>query len=101
MPNKINLSSITAHRSYSFERTNQCTHNVYQVQLDGAIVGHFRANDLPQARGLARKALQEAFDSRWNQTLIFRGELAEDDVSVVRLHGALTRVFAASARFEG
>jgi hypothetical protein len=95
----IDLTRITA--SLDFDARVKAAPYVYRVILDGRTVGHFSAMNLPQARGLARKALQEAFESRNNQSLIFDGLLPEGEVSRPDLRMALARTFAAAANFEG
>jgi hypothetical protein len=67
MSDKI-LATATAYRSYLFTGAR-----VYRVELDGATCCHIIAADLPQARGLARRALKAAHASPYNRSLVFDG----------------------------
>jgi hypothetical protein len=77
-------STATAYRAYIFRGAR-----VYAVTFDGEACGHITATDLPQARGIVRRALREAFASVWNQSLIFRGHLEEGQVSQTSFRAAL------------
>lgn len=77
---------ITAHRSLLSPATGR---HVYAVVMNGTVEGYIRATDLPAARGWARKLAREAFESPWNQTLIFRGDIGEGEISRSALGAAI------------
>ncbi len=91
------LSDATAYRAIGVCPLKSAAlgkRNVYEVHFEGMrLLGvYVAAADLPQARGLVRRALREAFESAWNQSLIFRGELHEGEVSETQFRMALRRV---------
>jgi hypothetical protein len=65
---------------------------VYEVILDGRRIDAIVAKSLPEANGIVRRALKSAYKSVYNQTLIFRGDLAEGEVSSVQMRTALSKI---------
>lgn len=82
------VSEATAHRA-TFLKSPQPGKHFYSVTFDGALYQYIEASDLPQARGIVRKALRAAYDSPWNQSMIFRGDLQPGEVSVSNFLTAL------------
>ncbi len=104
MPKTKVTDVITAYRAYRFERDAgpiRVDGHAYEVLHNGARVGYFFASDLSQARGLAGKALAEAYASPFNQSLVFDGHIREGEVAATQLAAALRRVFDARDSHEG
>lgn len=100
MSDKI-ISTATAHRAHSWAlegRTLSPGQHLYDVTFDGEACGYLTASDLPQARGIVRSALREAFASTWNQTLIFRGDLDVGQVSRMSFRTAIRSQAAAHGK---
>ncbi len=81
-------SKATAHRAHNLGNGK----SLYAVHLDGATLEHIVATSLPHAQGIVRKALRSAYNSVYNQTLIFRGDLEEGEVSSVQMRTALSKL---------
>ena len=77
---------ISAHRALLNASPGK---HLYAVTMNGEIKGHIEASNLPQARGWARKLAQRAFDSRWNQSLIFNGDQREGEISPTQFRCAI------------